>query len=64
MCHRIMAIRMSELVDAMERRGQTGRAPVALDARQQKDAMPRHLEAVLLQAGLARRGIHAAVAAA
>ena len=30
MCHRIMAIRMSELVDAMERRGQTGRATVEL----------------------------------
>lgn len=30
MCHRIMAMRMSELVDAMERRGQTGRATVEL----------------------------------
>lgn len=30
MCHRIMAMRMSELVDAMERRGLTGRATAEL----------------------------------
>ena len=72
MCHRIMAIRMSELVDAMERRGQTGRATVELGD-EAPEAYPGSLVPLLVPgsfsasvptSGIAASGIAAPIPAA